>query len=49
MDIPLFNLLTVQVSHSRTHNGNSGKDSDGLDVDGLNWDDRTVISLRKEY
>ena len=49
MDIPLFNLLTVQVSHSRTHNGNSGKDSDGLDVDGLNWDDRTVISLKKEY
>ena len=49
IDVPVFNLFEVKLTHSRTIQGNSGADSDGLDIDGLSWDDRTFISLTKNY
>ena len=39
----------VQLSHSRTIKGNSGRDSNGLDADGLSWDGRTLVTLSKQY
>ena len=48
-DIPIFNLFTVQISHSQKIMGNSGEDINGLDVDGLRWNDRTFITLRKDF
>ena len=48
-DIPIFNLFTVQISHSQKIMGNSGEDTNGLDVDGLRWNDRTLITLRKDF
>jgi len=48
-EIPVFNLFNVQLSHSRTIKGNSGRDSNGLDVDGLSWDGRTLVTLSKQY
>ena len=48
-DIPIFNLFTVQISHSQKIMGNSGEDINGLDVDGLRWNDRTLITLRKDF
>ena len=49
IDVPVFDLFEVKLTHSRTIQGNSGADSDGLDIDGLSWDDRTFISLTKNY
>ena len=49
IDVPVFNLFDLKLTHSRTIQGNSGADSDGLDIDGLSWDDRTFISLTKNY
>ena len=49
IDVPVFNLFDIKLTHSRTIQGNSGADSDGLDIDGLSWDDRTFISLTKNY
>ena len=49
MDVPVFNFFNMQLTHSRTIQGNSGKDSEGFDVDGLSWDDRTIVSLSKQY
>ena len=49
MDVPFFNFFNMQLTHSRTIQGNSGKDSEGFDVDGLSWDDRTIVSLSKQY
>ena len=49
IDVPVFNLFVLKLTHSRTIQGNSGADSDGLDIDGLSWDDRTFISLTKNY
>ncbi len=49
MDIPVLNLFTVQLSHSRTIKGNSGSDTKGLDVDGLSWNGRTFVTLSKQY
>ena len=48
-DISVFNLFTVQISHSQKIMGNSGEDTNGLDVDGLRWNDRTLITLRKDF
>ena len=48
-DISVFNLFTVQISHSQKIMGNSGEDINGLDVDGLRWNDRTLITLRKDF
>ena len=48
-DISVFNLFTVQISHSQKIMGNSGEDTNGLDVDGLRWNDRTFITLRKDF
>ena len=48
-DISVFNLFTVQISHSQKIMGNSGEDINGLDVDGLRWNDRTFITLRKDF
>ena len=48
-DISVFNLFTVQISHSQKIMGNSGEDTNGLDVDGLRWNDRTLIPLRKDF
>ena len=48
-DISVFNFFTVQISHSQKIMGNSGEDTNGLDVDGLRWNDRTLITLRKDF
>ena len=48
-EVPVFNFFNIQLTHSRAIQGNSGVDSNGFDVDGLSWDDRTFISLAKQY
>ena len=48
-EVPVFNFFNIQLTHSRAIKGNSGVDSNGFDVDGLSWDDRTFISLAKQY
>ena len=48
-EVPVFNFFNIQLMHSRAIQGNSGVDINGFDVDGLGWDDRTFISLSKQY
>ena len=49
LGIPIFNYFNVNASFARKISHNSGRDSSGNDVDGLNWQDRGLISINGRF
>ena len=47
--IPIFNNFNINASFARKISHNSGRDSSGNDVDGLNWQDRGLISINARF
>ena len=39
----------INASFSRNISHNSGRDSSGSDVDGLNWQDRGLVSINGRF
>ena len=49
LGIPIFSNFDINASFARKISHNSGRDSSGRDVDGLNWQDRGLISINARY
>ena len=47
--IPIFNNFNINASFARKISHNSGRDSSGNDVDGLNWQDRGLVSINGRF
>ena len=49
LGIPIFNSFNVNASFARKISHNSGRDGNGNDVDGFNWQDRGLISINGRF
>ena len=47
--IPIFENFALTATHAKKLGNNPGKDSSGNDVDGLTWDNRSLISLVGQF
>ena len=47
--IPIFQQFSINATYAKKISHNSGRDSSGNDVDGLNWNDRALISINGQF
>jgi len=47
--MPIYKNFALTATYAEKLGNNPGKDSNGNDVDGLTWDNRSLISLVGQF